>query len=518
MKVTQAPWAWALIVAVPLVFVTRPAGQSATRRASPTSGKPRVVITADPELDDVNTLIRALLYSTDFTVEGLVYTSSGFHWKGDGKGTTLSVPGREYTRFGLNLCPCTSWRWAEGERFIDDIVETYAKAYPNLRVHNANYPSPALLTSKIRWGNVEFDGDYSRDTPGSDLIKSLLLDDRPGSLFVTAQGGQSTIARALKSIADQYSSAPSWVSIRQRVSRKLVIVAFGDQDGTAERYIKPNWPDAGTWPLEMVNFGYGLRSALSADNAGYVSAAWTGTNVSSRGPLGAMYRVWGDGKQMVKGDVFDYFGLSGLSADQLRSQGYVVWTPPQDKGSFISEGDTPTFLNLVDNGLRAYEHGDYGGWGGRRRADTDAARAGREAAVPPGTLLVHNAFFAAAQRDFAARLQWSVTPAYQGANHEPLVRIVGPLARSARAGETLELRGTVTDPDRDGVTVRWWHYRDAGTYPGQIVIGHPAAIDTTIQVPSDAQPGQAIHVILEATDKGTPSLTRYQRVIVTVQR
>ena len=75
-----------------------------------TSTKPRVVITADPELDDVNTLIRALLYSTDFRLEGLVYASSGVHWKGDGKGTTQYIPGREYTRMGLG--PLTSWRWA----------------------------------------------------------------------------------------------------------------------------------------------------------------------------------------------------------------------------------------------------------------------------------------------------------------------------------------------------------------------------------------------------------------------
>ena len=43
------------------------------------------MITADLELDEVNTLIRALLYSTDFTIEGLVYTSSGVHWKATAK-------------------------------------------------------------------------------------------------------------------------------------------------------------------------------------------------------------------------------------------------------------------------------------------------------------------------------------------------------------------------------------------------------------------------------------------------
>src|SRR5919206_313273 len=69
-----------------------------------------------------------------------------------------------------------------------------------------SYPMPAELKSKIRWGNVEFDGDISKDSPGSDLIKSLLLDDQPGPLYLLAWGGGSTIARALKSIQDQYQS------------------------------------------------------------------------------------------------------------------------------------------------------------------------------------------------------------------------------------------------------------------------------------------------------------------------
>ena len=39
---------------------------------------------ADPELDDNNSLIRLLLYSSDLTIEGLVYASSQFHWKANG--------------------------------------------------------------------------------------------------------------------------------------------------------------------------------------------------------------------------------------------------------------------------------------------------------------------------------------------------------------------------------------------------------------------------------------------------
>ncbi len=114
------------------------------------AAKPRVVITADPELDDNNTIIRAILYSTDFQLEGLVYASSGVHWKRDGKGTTQYYPGREYVRMGL--CPCTSYDGLRTSASIDDIVEACAKVYPNLKVHDPEYPAPALLKSKNQMG------------------------------------------------------------------------------------------------------------------------------------------------------------------------------------------------------------------------------------------------------------------------------------------------------------------------------------------------------------------------------
>ncbi len=82
------------------------------------------------------------------------------------------MPNREYSRGGVTLCPCTSWRWKPGERYIDEAVDIYAQVYPNLKVHDPNYPTPEYLQSKIREGNVEFDGDTSKDTPGSDLIKA----------------------------------------------------------------------------------------------------------------------------------------------------------------------------------------------------------------------------------------------------------------------------------------------------------------------------------------------------------
>jgi len=531
-------------------------GISAQQR-NDAAAKPRVVITADPELDDNNTIIRAILYSSDVKLEGLIYASSQFHWRGDGKGTTQFIAGREYTRLGL--CPCTSWRFTPDERFIDNIVNAYAKAYPNLKVHDPDYPSPEELKSKIKWGNVDFDGDFSTDTDGSNLIKSLLLDDEPGPLYATAQGGESTIARALKSIHDQYANTPQWEAVRDKVSRKLIIIPSGDQDDTDAGYIRPNWPGVREYQFVGINFGYGAQDHAATEDKIYFSPEWTEQNISSRGPLGSLYRVWGDGKQFVKDDRTDYFGLSGYTAQQLAEMGYMVWMPPHPKGSFLGEGDTPTFLNLIDIGLRAFEDPQWGGWGGWMMpgapafnfsrtpppilpADTAGVARGLAQAevetpkgaiapkagsvlsmnfhappVPARTAAIAASFFAAAQNDFAARMVWSVTPKFSGANHPPKVNIRGPLDLSGRPGSTVRLQGEVSDPDHDTMTVRWWQYNDAGTYPGDISFSAPAALTTTFRIPDNAKPGQTIQIILEATDNGTPRLTRYRRVVVTVQ-
>jgi hypothetical protein len=57
-----------------------------------------------------------------------------------------------------------------------------------------------------------------------------------------------------------------------------------------------------------------------------------------------------------------------------------------------------------------------------------------------------------------------------------------------------------------------------GSYPGEVDIDTPGASATKLHIPADAAPGQTIHLMLEATDSGTPALTRYQRIIVTVAR
>lgn len=252
-------------------------------------------------------------------------------------------------------------------------------------------------------------------------------------------------------------------------------------------------------------------------------------NVSDRGAFGNLYRVWGDGKQMVKDDKLDYFGLSGYTDAQLKAMGYVVWMPVQPKGSWLGEGDTFTFMNMINNGLRAYEKGMIGGWSGRQindnttnifafsSSDTSAQNlANTIGSINRNSTNNFPIFFPAAQNDFAARMKWSVTPKYNGANHEPIVKIEGPLNILVNPGQKIRLNGFVKDPDGNMVSVKWYQF-EMGTYSGKINIQNSGSLQSELVIPDDIQPKQTIHIILEATDNGSPSLTRYQRVVITAR-
>jgi hypothetical protein len=499
------------------------------------SNKPRVIVTADPELDDNNSLIRFLMYSADLQVEGLVYASSQFHWKGDGKGTKFMVPGREYTKFGLNLCPCTSYRWKENERFIHEAVEAYEKVYQNLKVHNANYPSPAYLKSITKYGNIEFEGDYSKDTEGSDLIKAAILDNKPGPLFLTAWGGQSTIARALKSIEDQLKGAKNWEQIKKKVSQKVVILPTGDQDGTYASYIQPNWPNIDYRQYRNgPNYGYGAQLSASKENAPYLTSSWMSANMTSKGPLGAIYRVWGDGKQMVNGDIFDYFGFDGYTNEQLKKMGYIVWMPVQEKNSWLGEGDTGSFMNLLPNGLEAWNNDIPGGWAGKPfyqdanyidPFSNDTTKKKKDLVISESTYSDMNGkdnaiafpnFFPAAQNDFAARMAWSVTKDFKSVNHQPKITLNIPSTITLKAGEKIHMKATLADPDKNQMDIQWAQFRK-NEKDVILSISETNSTSTSVKIPNDAKSNQVAYLLVTVKDNGQIPLTTYKVVTINLE-
>jgi hypothetical protein len=469
--------------------------------------KPRTVITTDGEQDDMASMIRYLMYSDEFDTVGLVYSASQWHWAGDGFGTV-------FNGFGG---PTTSYRWL-GTLWIDEMLNAYSQEYPNLKTHDADYPTPASLENAVRVGNIDFPGEMDHDTDGSNLIKNLLLDDTPGPLYLQAWGGLNTIARALKSIQDEYQGTPDWPAIYDKVSSKAVIQASGFQDSPSNlytSYIAPNWPDL---QVNRLDGGYSVWaytriSRQPLENQPYYSGTWMKQNIIDQGPLGAMEYTYGDGR-----DPRCTCGTPSAPGDP----GYHQWnSTAQPKYTFVSEGDNVAYLPLINVGLRSNDP-TYGGWGGRM---VQVAGTSEWVDVPsdlysdgqPLARYDWSRWFPAQQLDFAARMKWGVTPAYQDANHQPVTTVVNGNTATVGAGDSVQLEGRGSDPDGNALTVQWWQYRDAGTYPGVVSISDPSAFSTKIGVPADAQSGQTIHMVLQVTDNGTPALTSYQRVVITVK-
>ncbi|KAL4920034.1 hypothetical protein BDW62DRAFT_216357 [Aspergillus aurantiobrunneus] len=485
-------------------------GLLATALAAPRPDLLRTVITTDMEQDDLASLVRYLLYTNELDTQGIIYSSSRFHWSGDGNGTKFFLPDREYTT------PQWAHRWTGTRTIQDTLLKAYAEVYPNLNVHDPFYPDPDELLGKIRIGNIDFEGEMDRDTDGSDLIRSLLLDDDPRPLYLQAWGGTNTIARALKSIEESESSPT-----KDAVSRKAVILASGFQDRTYADYIAPNWPrirvdqlDAAyaTWGYNC-NHGQGNKRGLPEDNE-YFSGPWTKSNIMI-GPLGSLYRAWLDGQSMP-GDALDVFGnATELANSQQRCQ-------PLEPYDFLCEGDNVVFNPLLTTGLQDPANPGLGGWGGRavqnstspnlwKLAETERNETGHEVAA-----YTTNRWAAAAQNDFAARMKWTVTANYTRGNHAPSVGVLNGTTVKARPGAVVELAGEVHDPDNDTVTTSWWQFFEEGTYPGSVEVTELGDDRANVTVPADAKAGQTISIILQGTDDGEFPLTRYGRVSIQV--
>src|SRR5688572_1304673 len=136
--------------------------------AQPKNSKPRTIVTTDGEVDDQDSFIRLMLYANEFNLVGLVYSSSQWHYTGDGKGTkfTSAIPMTK-NLYGER----TELRWP-GTTWMTEMIARYAEVYPNLLKHSKDYPRPDYLKSIVRIGNIEFEGEMEKTTDGSEFIKN----------------------------------------------------------------------------------------------------------------------------------------------------------------------------------------------------------------------------------------------------------------------------------------------------------------------------------------------------------
>lgn len=450
------------------------------------SDRPRIIVTTDGEIDDCASMVRFLLFSNEFDIEGIVNSSSEFHWVG---GT------------GWNAFHPVSW--------IKEYIEKYAEVYPNLIQHDTRYPSPEFLLSKWKVGNISAAGEYKEKTEGARLIADVLqdtTDSRP--VWIQAWGGCNTIAAALKMIQEEHPEK------MQEVADKLRLFLIWEQDDSYQEYIRPHW--------ESLN-----PQVIISDQFDCMAYIW--------------YKV-------LPADVRTYFNKEWISTYITQGHGPLCEAYPTNEGAFNAEGDTPAYLHNISTGLRNMELPSNGGWGGRyvlirnnvwmdpRPTTQDSYPTGKrgiqnswskamEYYTDSAQVAIRNRYFKPLwrwmkdiQNDFAARADWCVKD-YAAANHHPQVILKNtPLDQTVKAGEEVKLDASKSkDPDGDKLQFHWWMYQEAGTYTGTWGLDEYKA-RIRFRVPSDAREGDKIHLICEVTDNGTPSLTRYQRVILTVIR
>ncbi len=449
-----------------------------------TGQKTRVLVTTDGEIDDECSLVRFLLYANEWDIEGIVTSSSQYHWH--------------------------NHNWA-GDDWAKPYLDAYEKVYPNLIKHDPAYPTPASLRERTVLGNVKALNDMDEPTPGSELIVKVLLDetdDRP--VWVQAWGGTNTIARALKSIEEKHPEKMEYVA------NKLRFYFIWEQDDTYQTYIRPHWGK------------YNILTIISDQFEG-VAYRW---------------KKW----KLIPQDLWPFLEGDWMRQHILQGHGPLCSLyKSHPNGDFRSEGDSPAYFHVIPTGLRNEEHPDWGGWGGRYikvRENTwldpvpvpdfdypkgkwydqsGWTRSGMRAKVKP-TTEQRQAYYKpiwrwmeALQNDFAARADWSIKP-YEEANHAPVVRLTHGNDITAATGKRIKLNaGKSTDPDGDKLNYSWWHYKEAGTYQGEITIKDSDKEKTSVVIPQDAKVEDTIHIICEVQDTGTPTLTRYQRVIITVK-
>lgn len=199
--------------------------------------KIRTIITQDAEVDDQNSLRHFLFYANEVELQGIVQTSSKFHWKGvpGTKAKPIVLPD-EFGGDGHDYEPFDKpYRWT-GTDWMMRVIDDYEKDYPNLCRHADGYPTPDYLRSITKVGNVGYKGEIEAPTDGSELIRKTILDDDERTLYLQVWGGCNTIVRALMDIQAEFGGTPQWPALHEKLTKKIVITACGEQDETYRTY------------------------------------------------------------------------------------------------------------------------------------------------------------------------------------------------------------------------------------------------------------------------------------------
>ncbi|WP_068077738.1 nucleoside hydrolase-like domain-containing protein [Novosphingobium lentum] len=462
--------------------------------AAPVAARPRVVVLTDigNEPDDQMSLVRLLLYANEIDIEAIVAVTS-------------------------------TWQRAKiAPEIAHGVIDGYAQALPMLRQNASGWPDAQLLHARVlagipRYGLAAIDADHPSPGALGLLAAAQTSSDEP--LWVSIWGGASVLAEALEH-ARRTLSQDRFDALVAR----LRVYSISDQD------------DAGPWIRREFPKLFYIVSPSNPDGADYARATWTGISGDR------FYR---------NGEGADFTTVTNAWLDTNIRKGPLGAHYP--KFLFIMEGDTPSILGLIPNGLQAGVRPDWGGWGGRyvlRQPPGETRPIWTQGgdsffrATSADTVDGHTSDQAtiwrwreAFQNDFAARIDWTLLP-YARANHPPVVVVNrqggdAPLQLPAHTGTTIALDASVSrDPDGNALAYRWMAYPEAGgdgtAANAEVALSAPASARTTLTVTRRCAPAwlelpqipcpatRQAHVILAVTDNGHPALTRYRRIVIEV--
>ncbi len=419
--------------------------------------KPKVIILTDigGDTDDEQSLSRFLHYADQFEILGLYATSR----MGHGQDTKPDI--------------------------IINQINAYEEVYPNLIKHSDDFPDPSTLYDLVKegHGNHKVWGEGFDTEASNHLIETV--DKTEGVVHIPIWGGIRELLQALWKVKNTRDE-----NGLKKFSEKLQVHAIGDQDRHRDTLLRV-FKDVRFIANGFAWLGFTGVRELSAFRGMYMTgdqslqdAAWVKKHVHIS-PLGECYQLHGHGTDGMK------------------------------------EGDSPSFLGLINNGLNVPEKPDFGGWGGRYRILDN----GIIIDVPDfldGKMNERHSvsrWRPAFQRDFMARVRWGIS-SYEDANHPPLVKLAGhpdhlPIFIKEAENNTVVLDASSTeDPDGDHLSFRWWVYEEIYKPKKPVefdLLENGRKVSFTMpNLRNNAQ----LHLILEVTDDGEPSLTRYRRIVL----
>ena len=440
------------------------------------------------EQDDIQSLVRLLLYSNDIEIEGLIACTSCFLKHGAKK---------------------------KNEQIIHQIIDAYLRVKPNLDVHANGYPSADYLHSVTccgipkygkAFGNGFGEEKYCNNAGVRKIISCAFKNDsRP--LYIGIWGGANTLAQAIWTAEKECSKADF-----RRFLSKLRIYAISDQD-FAGKWIRDHY---GEQLFYIVTPSHGSRKG-SRD---YFKAAWPGMS-ADRNNHGSEDGVHNGGFCGA-----DYSLVSNsFIKKRIRSKKPYGKCYPYSR--FIMEGDSPSYLALIPNGLNCPEHPDYGGWGGRYEKyipevafadekypiwtnafDCVKGNDGKFHKSPQATIW---RWREAVQNDFLSRLEWTVCSSYETANHPPHIETKKTIFYAER-NERIRLDVSVGCQDGAQCTYKWLVYHEAGENSQGVALNEYGLYADLITSDTDSF---EIHIIFEVQSiiNDLP-ITKYKRFII----